>query len=196
MSSDVHIIKTETLSHKKYWLREVTFSYVRKDGTTQTKTNEVYDMGDAATVLLYHTQRKTIILTKQFRLPAFLNGKEDGLLLEACAGKIDKETAEAAIRREIKEETGYEVKEVQKVMQVYSTPGTVTEKLHLFVAPYTDEMETGAGGGLAEEQEDISVAELPFNEAWQMVQNGKIKDAKTVILLQYAYIHQLLGAAD
>lgn len=192
MSNNIRIVKTETLSRKKYWLKEVTFEYEQKDGTRQTKTHEVYDMGDATTVLLYNKERKTIILTKQFRLPTFLNGNKDGMMIEACAGKLDDEDAAAGIKREIKEETGYEVEEVQKIMEVYSTPGTVTEKLYLFVAAYAPHMKTGEGGGLPEEQEHVQVMELSFDKAWQMMNNGEIKDAKTIILLQYAFIHHLL----
>lgn len=192
MSNNIHIVKTETLSQKKYWLKEVTFEYEQKDGTRQTKTHEVYDMGDVTTVLLYNKEQKTIILTKQFRLPTFLNGNKDGMMIEACAGKLDDEDAASGIKREIKEETGYEVEEVQKIMEVYSTPGTVTEKLYLFVAAYAPHMKISEGGGLAEEQEHVQVMELSFDEAWQMVNKGEIKDAKTIILLQYAFIHRLL----
>jgi nudix-type nucleoside diphosphatase (YffH/AdpP family) len=134
MNDKVNIKKTEILSKKKYTLKKVTFERTARDGTTEEHKNEVYDMGDAATVLLYNAQQKTIILTKQFRLPSYLNGNKNGMLFEACAGKIENESPEESIKREIEEETGYKVSAVKKILEAYSSPGTITELLHFFVA--------------------------------------------------------------
>src|SRR5206468_2044070 len=151
-----------------------------------------YDMGNAATVLLYNCQQKTIILTKQFRLPSFINGNKTGMLIEACAGKIDNENPEEGIKREIEEETGYRVPVVQKVFEAYSSPGTVTEIIYFFIAEYNASMKVNDGGGLKEEHEEIEVMEIPFEEAMQMIDSGEIKDAKTIMLLLYVKAHNLL----
>ena len=192
MSEKVNIKKTETIADQKNTLKKVTFDYQKKNGDWQTKTNELYDMGDATSVLLYNKEQKKVILTRQFRLPTYMNGNKSGMLIETCAGKLGDESPEEGIKREILEETGFKIDTVQKVMEVYTTPGTVTELLYLFVAAYTDDMKTAEGGGLEEEQEEVQVMELPFEEAMNMMKNGEIKDAKTVILLQYAALMQLL----
>src|SRR5690349_3732457 len=137
MNDKVVIKKSETLSKEKHTLKKVTFERTAKDGTTEEHKNEVYDMGDAVTVLLYNLQERTIVLTKQFRLPSYLNGNKDGMLIEACAGKIENESAEESIKREIEEETGYKVSAVKKILEAYSSPGTITELLHFFVAEYS-----------------------------------------------------------
>ena len=192
MNDSIHIKQEEVLSKKKYLLKSVSFDYQKEDGTRQTKKNEVYDMGNATSVLLYNKEQKKVILTKQFRLPTYLNGNTSGQLLETCAGKLDEESPEEGIKREIAEETGYKIDRVERVMDVYTSPGTVTELLYLFVAAYTPDMKQGEGGGLKEEQEDVQVLEMPFEEAMNLLKRGEIKDAKTVILLQYAALHQLV----
>lgn len=192
MESDVIIHHKEILSKEKYLLQKVDFSYKAKDGETVTKTNEVYDPGNAVTVLLYNQQARKIILTKQFRLPSYLNGNNNGMLIEACAGKTDGEDPAVAVKREIKEETGYEVEHVQKIFEAYMTPGAVTEKLSFFVAAYDASMKASEGGGLKEEQEHVEVLEMNFNDALHMLQAGETKDAKTIMLLQYAALNQLL----
>ncbi len=191
MHGPVKILKTEILSDNWYVLKKVTYDLQQKDGTWKTHSREAYDRGNGATILLYNKALGTVILTRQFRLPTYINGNATGMMIEACAGLLDKDNAEDCIRRETEEETGYQISEVRKVMEVYMSPGSVTEILYFFVAAYTKDMKVHQGGGVAEE-EDIEVLELPFEKAWQMVEKGEIKDGKTIMLLQYAKIHQLL----
>ncbi|MBE7170385.1 MAG: NUDIX domain-containing protein [Williamsia sp.] len=186
MKKEINIEKEETLSDKKYILKNYTFNRQKKDGTLLHKKAEVYNPGNAATILLYNKEKGTIILTRQFRLPSYLNGNPTGMLLETCAGKIEKESPEEAIRREAEEEAGYRIKEVKKIFQLYMTPGSVTELLHFYTASYDESSHVSAGGGLEDEQEDIEVVELEFQQALDMLDRGEIQDAKTVILLQYA----------
>lgn len=188
----VKIVKTELLSDNWYVLRKVTFDYQKADGHWETQVREVYDRGNGATILLYHKANQTVILTRQFRMPTYVNGNASGMLIEACAGLLDKDNAEDCIRRETEEETGYKVSEVRKVFEAYMSPGSVTEVLHFFVAEYAHEMKVNEGGGHVEEQENIEVLEIPFAEALQMIQTGEIKDGKTIMLLQYAQINQLI----
>ena len=192
MSNKVNIKKTQILSNEKYTLKKITFERTKKDGTSEEQIREVYDMGNATTVLLYNSQQKTVILTKQFRLPSFINGNKTGILIETCAGKIDNESPEDGIKREIEEETGYRIPVVQKVFEAYSSPGTVTEIIYFFIAGYNASMKVSDGGGLKEEKEEIEVMEIPFEEAMQMIDTGEIKDAKTIMLLLYAKVHDLL----
>jgi GDP-mannose pyrophosphatase NudK len=192
MNENVKIIDTTVLSNNWYTLRKVTFDYLKKNGKWQTQNREAYDRGNGATILLYNKDLKTVVLTRQFRLPTYLNGNKTGMLIEACAGLLDKDNPEDCIRRETEEETGYKISHVQKVMEAYMSPGSVTEILYFFVAEYTKEMKMTEGGGLEHDQEDIEVLELPIDEALQMVESGAIKDAKTIMLLQYAQIHKLI----
>src|SRR6266487_4873186 len=186
MDNKVNIKKTEILSNEKYALKKVTFERSKKGDTPEEQIREVYDMGNAATALLYNSQQKTVILTKQFRLPSFINGNKSGILIETCAGKIDNESPEESIKREIEEETGYRIPVVQKIFEAYSSPGTVTEIIYFFIAGYNAAMKVSDGGGLKEEKEEIEVMEIPFEEAMQMIDTGEIKDAKTIMLLLYA----------
>lgn len=188
----IKIIKTEVLSDNWYVLRKVTFEVQQKDGTWQTVSREAYDRGNGATILLYNKISRTVILTRQFRMPTYLNGNETGMLIEACAGLLDKDNAEDCIRRETEEETGYKVSHVEKVFEAYMSPGSVTEILYFFVAEYSKDMKTSDGGGVEDDQENIEVLELPFHDALQMIKDGGIKDAKTIMLLQYAQLHNLL----
>lgn len=193
MNNDrIKITETELLSDNWYVLNKVTFDYQKDDGEWETQQREAYDRGNGAAILLYNQQKGTIILTRQFRLPTYINGNEDGMMIEVCAGILDKDKPEDCIRKETREETGYNVSKVKKVFESYMSPGSVTEILYFFVAEYTDEMKVAAGGGLAEEQENIEVLELSFMKAIEMMSNGEIKDAKTIMLLQYAQIHKLL----
>lgn len=192
LNHSVKILKTEILSDNWYTLRKITFEYLKKDGTTETQSREAYDRGNGATILLYNKKQGTVILTRQFRMPTFLNGNESGMLIESCAGLLDKDNAEDCIRRETEEETGYQITHVQKVFEVYMSPGSVTEILYFFVAEYAKEMKISEGGGLEHDQENIEVLELPFETALQMITTGEIKDGKTIMLLQYAQIHGLL----
>ncbi len=193
MNSNVKIRQTEVLSDNWYTLRKVTYDYLTKEGTWQTQSREAYDRGNGATILLYNREQKTVILTRQFRLPTFVNGNPSGMLIEACAGLLDKDNAEDCIKRETEEETGYQVTEVRKIFEAYMSPGSVTEILYFFVAEYAKDMKVNEGGGVEHEQENIEVLELPLEEALQMIKTGEIKDAKTIMLLQYAKLENLLA---
>jgi GDP-mannose pyrophosphatase NudK len=188
----VKILKNEVLSDHWYTLRKLTFKYQLNDGTWSEQIREAYDRGNGATILLYNKNQKTVILTRQFRLPTFINGNPTGMLIEACAGLLDKDNAEDCIRRETEEETGYKISEVRKIFELYMSPGSVTEILYFFVAEYSRSMKVNEGGGAHGEQENIEVLELPFSTAMDMMEKGDIKDAKTVILLQYLKIHDLI----
>ncbi len=188
----VKIKETEVLSDNWYLLNKITFDYLRNDGQWQTQIRESYDRGNGATVFMYNKETNNIILIQQFRIPTYLNGNNTGLLIETCAGLLDADDPETCIIKEIQEETGYTIEKVTKVFEAYMTPGAVTEKLHCFIAEYTDEMKTNDGGGLVAEQEDIEVLEMPFPKAIELLNEGKIKDAKTMLLLQYAIIHKLV----
>lgn len=184
----ITIKKTELLSDNHYILNKVTFDY-QTDQLTESHIREVYDRGDGAAILLYNLETKTVIMTRQFRLPTYLNGNEGGMMIEVCAGLLDKDHPEECIIRETEEETGYRLKTVQKVMQPYMSPGAVTEILYLFIGEYNESMKVTAGGGLEEEQEHIEVIEYLFADAYNMIESGKIMDAKTILLLQYAKIN-------
>ena len=192
MIENVNILQTEILSDNWYTLRKITYEYQQKDGSRHQQSREAYDRGNGATILLYNKVEKTVILTRQFRLPTFINGNPDGMLIETCAGLLDKDNPEDCIRRETEEETGYKISDVRKIFEAYMSPGSVTEILYFFVAAYTASMKIGEGGGVEHEQENIEVLEWPFEKALQMMQQGQIKDAKTIMLLQYAQLNNLL----
>ena len=181
----VKINEVKTLSNNWYTLRKYNFDYQLADESWETQEREAYDRGNGAAILLYNQTQKTVILTRQFRLPTYVNGNASGMLIEACAGLLDEDNPEDCIRRETEEETGYQVQDVEKVMEAYMSPGSVTEILYFFIAAYSKEMKIHEGGGVAEEHENIEVLELPFTEAYGMIQSGEIKDAKTIMLLQY-----------
>lgn len=188
----IKIRKTEILSDNWYILNKVTYDFHNKNGDWETHSREAYDRGNGATILLYNKEQRTVILTRQFRLPTYINGNETGMLLEACAGLLDEDNPEDCIRKETEEETGYRVKGVQKVFEAYMSPGSVTEILYFFVAEYDAQMKVSEGGGLEEEQENIEVVEMNFDEAISMIETGELKDAKTIMLLQYAQLNQLM----
>ena len=188
----VNIKKIELLSDNWYHLRKVIYDYQKKDGTWETQEREAYDRGNGATILLYNKAQQTVILTRQFRMATYVNGNLNGMMIEACAGILEQENAEESIRRETEEETGYKISKVEKVMETYMSPGSVTEILYFFIAEYSKEMKVNEGGGIASEQEEIEVLELGFREALAMVKSGEIKDAKTIMLLQYAQLNDLL----
>jgi nudix-type nucleoside diphosphatase (YffH/AdpP family) len=192
---NVKLIQTEVLSDNWYTLRKITYQYLNQDGKWQTQSREVYDRGNGATILLYNRSRETVMLTRQFRLPSFVNGNETGLLIETCAGLLDKDNPEDAIRRETEEETGYKITAVKKVFEAYMSPGSVTEILHFFIAEYSESMKVSEGGGVAHEQENIEVLELKMEDAMRMVNTGEIRDAKTILLLQYAILHNIFSPA-
>ncbi|RYU75820.1 GDP-mannose pyrophosphatase NudK [Hymenobacter persicinus] len=177
------------LSDNWYTLRKITFDYQRKNGTWETHSREAYDRGNGATILLHNPAADTVILTRQFRLPTFVNGNPTGLLIETCAGLLDDEHPDAAIVRETEEETGYRLTAVQKVMEAYMSPGSVTERLFFYLAEYSAATERRAGGGIGEEE--IDVLEMPLTEALGMVTTGQIQDGKTIMLLQHLRLQQL-----
>ena len=185
----ITIQKTELLSDNWYILNKVTFDYDKDSDVPETQVREVYNRGNGAVILLYNSTKKTVVLTRQFRLPTYLNGNSSGMLIEACAGMLDKDNPIKCIIRETEEETGYRLSSVKKVFQSYMSPGAVTEILHFFIGEYQPEMKVSEGGGLAEEHENIEVLEYPFNEAYRMITSGEITDAKTIMLLQYAKIN-------
>ena len=192
MISNIKIQKTEILSDNWYTLKKVTYEYSKPDGSTHTQVREAYDRGNGATILLYNMPQQSVILTRQFRLPTFINGNEDGMLIEACAGLLDKDNPEDCIRRETEEETGYKVTDVRKIYEAYMSPGSVTEILYFFIAEYAKEMKVTEGGGAEHEEENIDVLELPFSEAMDMIERGDIKDAKTIMILQYIKLKNIL----
>ena len=188
----ITIEKTELLSDNWYLLNKVTYNYQEEDKSVETHIREVYDRGNGAAILLYNPNEKTVILTRQFRLPSYLNGNKTGMMIEVCAGLLDQDHPEQCIIRETEEETGYHIAKVQKVFETYMSPGAVTEILYLFVGEYDETMKVHEGGGLDAEQEHIEVMELPFDQAYAMIATGEIRDAKTVMLLQYAKINGLV----
>jgi GDP-mannose pyrophosphatase NudK len=192
MNKQITIINTVVLSDQRYLLRKVNYEYTDKDGQRAMQSREVYDRGNGAVILLYNKQARTVILTRQFRMPTYLNGNATGMLIEACAGLLDKEHPEDAIRRETEEETGYKIGAIEKVFESYMSPGSVTEILYFFTAAYEPSMKVSDGGGLEVEQEDIEVLELSMDRALEMVKTGEIKDAKTIMLLQHARLAGIL----
>ncbi|MEY4962859.1 MAG: hypothetical protein RLZZ323_178 [Bacteroidota bacterium] len=185
----ITIQKTELLSDNWYILNKVTFDYKMGSDDSETQVREVYNRGNGAVILLYNTSHKTVILTRQFRLPTYLNGNSTGMVIEACAGLLDTENPEECIIRETEEETGYRLSSVKKVFESYMSPGAVTEILYFFVGEYESDMKVSDGGGLEEEHEHIEVLEYSFDKAYQMIASGEITDAKTIMLLQYAKIN-------
>ncbi len=191
-NNNVKIQQTEILSKNWYILKKITYDYLKKDGQWQSQSREAYDRGNGAAILLYNKEAQTVILTRQFRMPTYINGNKTGMMIEACAGLLDEHDAEECIRRETEEETGYKVKDVRKILEAYMSPGSVTEKLFFFIAEYSKEMKMTEGGGLEHEQEDIDVLELSVEKAYQMIDTGEICDAKTIMLLFYAKVHNIL----
>ena len=182
----VEVVDVELLSASWYVLRKNTFTYRHRDGRLTTEFRETYDRGNGATILLYDAVRRTVLLTRQFRFPAYVNDHPDGMLLETAAGLLDGDDPETAIRREAAEETGHTVGAVEHVFDAYMSPGSVTERLSFYAAPYSAESRTSDGGGVANEGEDIEVVELEFEHALALIERGEIADAKTIILLQWA----------
>jgi len=184
MHERVRNIREQLLSDNWYTLKKYTFELLRRDGSWQEQNREAYDRGNGAVVLLYHKARKTVVLTRQFRFPVFVNG-HSGFLIEATAGLLDNASPEARIIAEAEEETGFRITQIEKVLESYMSPGSVTEKLFFFIAEYSDDDRQGTGGGVAEEGEDIEVLEWPFERALQAIRDGEIMDAKTIMLIQH-----------
>lgn len=187
----VRVVREEVLSDNWAILKKTTLDYQRGDGSWQTLTRETYDRGNGAAILLYNREKRTVVLTRQFRYPAFVNGHPE-LLVEACAGLLDDRDPAEAIRRETEEETGYRISEPRKIMEIFMSPGSVTEKLFFFVAEYNIDLRVNDGGGLEDDGEDIVVLEVELDEALRMIERGDIMDGKTIILLQYAQLHRLM----
>lgn len=191
-NSRVKIKSIKNLSNNWYKLDNVNFDYLTKKGKWQNQNRECYDRGDGAAILLYNLEKKTVILTKQFRMPSYLNGNSDGMLIEVCAGLLDNNDPLTCIKKEAQEEVGYAVDNPKKIFEIYSTPGAVTEKIHYFIAKYNSALKINNGGGLEEETEEIEVLEIKFENALNAIYQGKIQDAKTIILLQYLRLKKIL----
>lgn len=184
--SRIRVVEERLLSDDWFVLKKTTFDFRRRDGSWQRQSRETYDRGNGAVLLLFNADRGTVVLTRQFRFPAYVNGCADGMLIEACAGLLDGDNPQDAIRREVAEETGFVVRAPRKLFEAYMSPGSVTEKLHFFVAEVDELDRRHAGGGDASEGEDIEVVELKLDEALQHVADGRIQDGKTIMLLQHA----------
>ncbi len=192
MEDRVKVKEVKVLSDDWYTLKKTTFDLRRRDGSWQTVSRETYDRGNGATILLINREKKTVLLTRQFRFPAFVNGCPNGMLIEACAGLLENEKPEDAIRRECEEETGYHLGPVTKLFEAYMSPGSVTEKLHFFAAEYDDSSKKAEGGGEADHGEEIEVLEYQLEEALRMIETGEIQDGKTIMLLQHAKLKRLI----
>lgn len=192
MSKRIENLTSKVLSDKTFLLKEYAFDYmVYETSEVERHQREVYDHGDGASVLLYDYIKNTVILTRQFRLPTFLNGNESGMSIEVCAGSLEGDSPEICAKKEAIEETGYAIRKVEKVFDTYASPGIMTEIAHLFIAEYTDDMKINDGGGLHEEQEHIEVLELGFDKAFYMIESGEIKDSRTIMLLQHLKIKKM-----
>lgn len=194
MSFKIKIIENTLLSQHWFVLRKIVYDLMKKDGGSQRQMREVYDRGNGATILLYHRGKNSVVLIRQFRMPTYINGNADGMLIETCAGLLDNDSPEECIRREAMEETGFAVGEVEKLFSAYMSPGGVTELVHFFAAEYDDMSRRSAGGGV--EDEVIEVIEMPFPQALAMVRDGRICDGKTIMLLQQAQLRGWLTAAE
>lgn len=192
MNDSAHIVDTKILSQNRYLLKEVTVNYTEANGEKHTTKREVYERGDAAAAVLYNQATGMVVLLNQFRLPTFLNGNPSGILKEICAGMLDGNTPEVCVRREITEETGYVVTDVYPAGEIYVSPAGCTERIYLFTAPYTNDMKIATGGGLQEEQEFIDIEEVSYEDALQLIVQGKIRDAKTMTLLYHLRVHGLM----
>jgi len=188
ISDRIRVKDERVLSDNHSKVKAVTFEWRRSDGEWQTQRREIVDRGNGAALLPYNLAQRTVVLVRQFRYQAYVNGCDD-LLIEAAAGMLDNESPEVRIRAEAEEETGYRLHDVRKIFEAFMSPGAMTEKLYFFVGEYEPEMKTGSGGGLREEGEDIEVLELSIDEALAMIRDGRIADAKTIMLLQYAALH-------
>ena len=188
ISDRIRVKDVRVLSQNHYTLKTTTFEWRRADGEWQTQHRETYDRGNGATLLPYNLKQRSVVLVRQFRYPAYVNGYDD-LMTEAVAGLLDNESPEARIRAEAEEESGYRLRDIRRVFEAFMSPGSVTEKLHFFVAEYEPDMRIGSGGGNPDEGEDIEVLELPIDQALAMIADGRIADAKTIMLLQYAALN-------
>ncbi len=191
MSLNINVIKDKILSENWFLLRNMTYELTRSDGSVVRHRREVYDRGNGATILLYNRHKQTVVLVRQFRIATWINGNEDGMLIETCAGLLDSDEPEECVRKEAIEETGFEVGEVRKLFELFMSPGGVTELIYFFIAEYNDTQRANDGGGV--DDEDIEVLELPYHRALEMMANGEIRDGKAVILLQYLQTSGLMN---
>jgi GDP-mannose pyrophosphatase NudK len=192
MPKSITILSETILANDWSRLSKVKYQQELPDGSIEIADREVYNRGNGAVILLYNLRKQTVLLTSQLRIATWFNGNKDGMMIEACAGVLDEVDPEDCIRRETEEELGYTVKDVKKVMEAYMSPGSVTEILYFFIGQYDETMRTGEGGGLDTEHENIEVLEMPFDEALNMISAGQIKDAKTIMLLQYLRMHKIM----
>jgi nudix-type nucleoside diphosphatase (YffH/AdpP family) len=192
MNERVKNVKTILLSDNWYTLNNINFDYQLENGDWVNQSRESYDRGNGATILLYNKEKQTIILIEQFRMPTYLNGNDKGMIIETCGGLLDGDDPKTCIIKETEEEVGYKIQNVKKVFESYMSPGAVTEIIHFFIAEYTEDMKVSDGGGLDSEHEEISIMELDFNNALEMIRTGRIIDAKTIMLLQYAQINKIM----
>ena len=191
MSLNINVIKDKILSENWFLLRNMTYELTRSDGSVVRHRREVYDRGNGASILLYNRHKQTVVLVRQFRIATWVNGNEDGMLIETCAGLLDSDEPEECVRKEAIEETGFEVGEVRKLFELFMSPGGVTELIYFFIAEYNDTQRANDGGGV--DDEDIEVLELPYHRALEMMANGEIRDGKAVILLQYLQTSGLMN---
>lgn len=185
-------IRKDVLSDNWYTLNKYTYEYQKDNGEWETQIRESYDRGNGAAILLYNKKKGTVILTKQFRMPTYVNGNPSGMMIEVCAGLLDGADPEECIIKEVEEETGYKIYHVKKVFESYMSPGSVTEILHFFIGEYEEQMKVGEGGGAEDESENIEVLEVLSDKALNMIGSGEIKDAKTIMLLQYASLNNII----
>jgi nudix-type nucleoside diphosphatase (YffH/AdpP family) len=188
ISDRIKVEEVTTLADDWYILKKTTFSFLRSDGTWQRQSRESYDRGNGATILLYDLERRRVLLTRQFRYPAYVNGHDD-LLTEAPAGLLDNASPEDRIKAEVEEETGYRVSDVRQIFDAFMSPGSVTERLHFFIGSYSTADQVSSGGGNVDEGEDIERLEPTIDEALEMIGDGRIRDGKTIMLLQHAALH-------
>ena len=193
MSESVRILEEKVINKGWTLLKATTFELMRRDGSWQRQQRETYDRGNGATILLYNPAQQTVILTRQFRFPAFVNGTPDGMLIETCAGMLDQDDPATCIKRETEEETGYKITHIRKVFEAYMSPGSVTERVYFFVGEYSAADKVSDGGGHHHEGEDIEVLEISLDDALERVAAGTICDGKTIMLLQYAKLNGLMG---
>ncbi len=191
MNPKVKNITTEVLSDNWYTLNKINFDYQMPSGEWVNQSRESYDRGNGATILLYNTHKKTVILIKQFRMPSYVNGNNSGVMIETCAGLLDGDSPEVCVKKEALEETGIKIDKVQKVFEAYMSPGAVTEIIHFFIGAYNDKMKIALGGGIDDEHEDIEILEIHYEHALRMISKGEIKDAKTIMLLQYMALNKI-----
>lgn len=192
MNSKVKNIKKILLSDNWYTLNKIVFDYKMPNGQWVEQARESYDRGNGAAVLLYNKKKQTVVLISQFRMPTYVNGNESGLMIEVTAGLLDGDDPQTCVIKEAEEESGFRVKKVEKVFEAYMSPGAVTEILYFYIAEYDDSDKVSEGGGVAAEQEDITVLELDFKKAMDMISTGEIKDAKTIMLLQYLKLNEIM----